>query len=243
MRAAPVVALLGLLLEASPARADDPPRGSPYRLKLAYDASIIGLGAAGSMTSFVGHPKAACHPGCVPPPGTLGIDDWAIGNYSPPAHSLANVVVAGLVAAPLLFDAADTRFDGWAEDTVVFLESLLVAQALTQLSKSAVGRTAPFVYNPRAEQQDLDSPDAFRSFVSGHSSTSFAAATAYAVTFWKRHPTSPLRFVVLGVGEALALGVGMLKVKAGYHYPTDIAGGALVGASVGLLVPMLHSDW
>ena len=42
------------------------------------------------------------------------------------AHAFANVLVAGLVLAPLVFDAADTRFRGWLEDTFVFGETLLL---------------------------------------------------------------------------------------------------------------------
>jgi len=71
---------------------------------------------------------------------------------------------------------------------------------------------------------------------------SFAAVTAFAVTYWLRHPDDPLRWVVLFAGQALALGVGFLKIEAGYHYPTDIMVGALVGSSIGVLVPMLHTD-
>jgi membrane-associated phospholipid phosphatase len=173
----------------------------------------------------------------------LGIDSASVGNYSPPAHGLANVVVLSLVLAPLVIDAADSRFNGWAEDAFVMFETILLTQAVTQVTKSAVGRPAPLVYNRNAAQEDLDSPDAYRSFISGHTSTSFAAATSYAVTFWKRHPQSPWRFVVLGVGHALATSVALLKIKAGYHYATDVTAGALVGSAMGLLVPVLHSEW
>lgn len=173
----------------------------------------------------------------------LGIDRASVGNYSPPAHGLANVIVGSLIVAPLLLNAADSWMDGWAEDTFVMFETILLTQAITQVTKSAVGRTAPFVYNPHAAQSDLDSPDAFRSFISGHTSMAFSAATSYAVTFWKRHPRSPWRFVVLGVGEALATSVALLKIKAGYHYATDVTAGALVGAAMGVLVPVLHSEW
>ena len=48
--------------------------------------------------------------------------------------------------------------------------------------------------------------------------------------------------MVLGASEALAVGVGLLKIKAGYHYPTDVMAGALVGSGMGLLVPALHFD-
>lgn len=141
----------------------------------------------------------------------------------------------------MVINAADTRFDGWFEDTFVTLEAVLLSQAITQLTKSAVNRTSPFVYSPHATQADLESPDAVRSFVSGHSSFAFAAATAYTFTSWKRHPASPWRFVVLGGSHALAASVALLIVQGGFHYPTDAIAGALVGSSMGLLVPVLHS--
>lgn len=239
------VALVTLAVLAPPAAAVAEPRGSPYRLRWGYDAALVGIGAAGVMTPLVGYSssKAACYPSCTPPTDMLGIDDAVVGNYSPPAHALANVVVTSLVLSPLIIDAADSRFRGWFEDAFVTFETILLSQAITQVMKSAVDRTAPFVYNPRAEQDDLDSADAFRSFISGHTSTSFAAATAYAVTFWKRHPQSPWRYVVAAGLETVATSVALLKIKAGYHYPTDVVAGALVGASVGLLIPMLHTEW
>ena len=67
-----------------------------------------------------------------------------------------------------------------------------------------------------------------------------AATTAFSVTYFLRNPDDPLRWLVLGSGIALSLGVGILKVYAGHHFWTDIAAGALVGASVGVLVPILH---
>ena len=195
------------------------------------------------LAGFVGYPPPSCLPRCQPPGNMLGIDDAVVGNYSRPAHSVANVVVLSLLVAPLLLDAADSGLHGWVEDTFVMVETILLTQGLTQVTKSAVSRNAPLVYSSNAAREDLESADAGRSFISGHTSTSFAAATSYAVTFWKRHPHSPWRFAVIGVGEALAVGVGLLKIKAGYHYPTDVVAGALVGAGVGLLVPVLHSDW
>ncbi len=173
----------------------------------------------------------------------LPIDRASLGNYSPSAHNGANVIVATLVLAPLVIDAVDSRLHGYLEDTVVFLQTLVATQGVTQLTKSAVDRPAPLLYAPNVAQADYESADAHRSFISGHTSTSFTAATAYSVTFWKRHPTSPLRFVVLGTSELAAFAVGLLKIKAGYHYATDVAGGALVGSALGLLLPLMHTTW
>jgi membrane-associated phospholipid phosphatase len=46
---------------------------------------------------------------------------------------------------------------------------------------------------------------------------------------------------VLTAGVALSTAVALLKIEAGYHFWTDVAAGALVGASIGTLVPLLHT--
>jgi len=243
-RAALCFLVLSLLLCAREAKADEADAtGSPYRLKWQYDAAIVAVSAALTLPAFIGQQGPPCYPSCAEPRGLLGIDHGVLGNYSPSAHMGANVVVASLVLAPLVINAFDSRFHGWLEDTFIFFETILASQAVTQLTKTAVGRPAPLLYADNVAAADYESPDAQRSFISGHTSTSFSAATAYSVTFWKRHPTSPMRFVVLGVSEAAALVVGMLKVKAGYHYPTDILGGALVGSGLGVLIPFTHVAW
>ena len=48
---------------------------------------------------------------------------------------------------------------------------------------------------------------------------------------------------MLATLESAALSVGLLKIRAGYHYPTDIMAGALAGISSGLLVPFLHTTF
>jgi len=242
----PATLLCGVLFaNAANAAGDEPPRpsSSPYRLKWPHDAAIAALSIAAALPAFVGQEGPSCYPTCPKPRGQLGIDDDVLGNYSPSAHAGANVIVATLLLAPLVIDAVDSRFHGWLEDTAVFIETILVMQGTTQLMKSAVGRPAPLLYAPNVAAADYESADAHRSFWSGHTSTSFTAATAYSVTFWKRHPDSPLRFVVLGIAESAALTVGLLKIKAGYHYPTDIVAGALAGTAIGALLPLVHTTW
>jgi membrane-associated phospholipid phosphatase len=244
----PAWALLAIALLSCPARtarADDtsPPNGSPYRLRIPYDFAILSVSAGLSLSGVIGFRPATCPDPCVAPQNQLGIDDAAVGLRSSAAMVTSNVLLATTLAIPIVADAIDSRFHGWAEDMVVILESVALSTALTQVAKSATARPAPLVYAPDVTAGDLRSPDAARSFPSGHTAATFAAATAYALTFWKRHPDSPWRFVVLVAGEALAVTTGVMTIPAGWHYPTDVLAGALIGTSMGVLMPVLHSEW
>jgi membrane-associated phospholipid phosphatase len=67
------------------------------------------------------------------------------------------------------------------------------------------------------------------SFPSGHSASSFAAATALSIYYPKAAP----------VAFTLAAGVGLSRVHLGVHYPSDAAVGAAVGIGIGTLVGWL----
>lgn len=214
---------------------------SPYRLTPEIDVPLFGLGLAGLSLAFIELPPAACLPDCTPPSNLNALDRTVLGNYSPNAHTVADVAVISLIVAPLALNFIDTRGRGWFEDTTVHLQTVLLTQAATQIVKAAVRRPAPIVYDSNVPLDERSSAEANRAFFSGHTSTAFAAATSFSVTYWLRHPDDPWRWAILIAAEALALGVGLLKIAAGYHYWTDIWAGALVGGSLGVLVPLAHT--
>lgn len=67
------------------------------------------------------------------------------------------------------------------------------------------------------------------SFPSGHSASSFAAATALA-SFYPT--TAPLVYT-------LATGVAMSRVHLGHHFPSDVVAGSVIGAVSGAAVAQL----
>ena len=104
------------------------------------------------------------------------------------------------------------------------------------------GRSATIDHGPGGEHKHHHHAEATSASIVSMMAlvTAFTAATAYTVTFWLRHPESPWRWLVLGLAGVAGLTVGLLKIRAGYHFPTDIAAGAVVGVSVGTLIPLLH---
>ena len=87
-------------------------------------------------------------------------------------------------------------------------------------------RVRPFV-NREANVVGVRPAD--HSFPSGHTASSFAAATALAF-FYPR--AAPLAY-------AVATGVGMSRVHLGVHFPSDAAVGGVIGIGIGTFVGWL----
>jgi membrane-associated phospholipid phosphatase len=205
------------------------------------DLPVMGIGLAATAITLIEQPAAACLPEC--DPGNINaLDRTVLGNYSEDFHTVADWTVISLLLLPPVLDAIDSGArDGFLDRLGIYVETLLIAQGITQLVKVAVRRNAPFVYDESVPlEQRSENRDATRSFFSGHTTTAFAATTAFTTMLFERHPNSPLRWVSLIAGALIAGTVGVLKIEAGYHFWTDVIAGALVGTSIGVLVPLLH---
>ncbi|MFC1529878.1 phosphatase PAP2 family protein [Gemmatimonadota bacterium] len=141
---------------------------------------------------------------------------------------------------------------------VMFLETMLLVQGITQLTKARVGRLRPFLYNTgvsvdrryeRAQSWDDDrfgsliknyGNHARYSFFSGHTSAAFALATFTSTVFRDIHGPSTWSKLIWGSTLTLATLTAYARVKAGAHYPSDVIAGAIVGGAIGRLVPALH---
>jgi membrane-associated phospholipid phosphatase len=135
--------------------------------------------------------------------------------------------------------------EGWLpalNDSVVIAESALGGIAVTSLMTLAAGRPRPFLYGEKAPLSARNSADAGLSYLSSHAVASFAIVVSTFVAMRRLHPDSKAAWVVLGVGSTLALFIASARVMGGQHFITDSLGGAVVGASVGMLVASLHGS-
>jgi undecaprenyl-diphosphatase len=101
--------------------------------------------------------------------------------------------------------------------------SLGTTYLVQQVIKPVAKRKRPFV-DRDVVVVGVRASDA--SFPSGHTASSFAAATAIAA-FYPR--SAPLVF-------SLATLVGISRVHLGHHFPSDVAVGSVVGIGTGTLV-------
>lgn len=121
---------------------------------------------------------------------------------------------------------------------VVLLTALttLAADAASFALKDLVNRPRPFVTHPQIHPLYVVHSS---SFPAGHAATAFAGATVLSYLAPRATP----------LFAALAMAIGFSRVYVGDHYPSDVLGGAMVGALVGLAAIALlkavgeHRSW
>jgi membrane-associated phospholipid phosphatase len=155
-------------------------------------------------------------------------DRWTIGPFNSGWQLASNIgilALAGFVTADLA-----RRQDG--ARTVTALEAGLWAAGLTEVIKAAVGRPRPVMYTADAVAAAGNTGNA-RGFPSGHTSVAFAFAT----TYWLARKDLDGSPGVLGwLAFGVAAGVGVSRVAAGKHFPSDVLAGAVLGTVSGLVV-------
>jgi membrane-associated phospholipid phosphatase len=212
-----------------------------FQLYSEVDLPILGIGVVFASARLVRLQKAYCAPLC--DRGDLNLLDRATaGTWSPGWQRASDylLISVGVGAATLL--VLEEGFLPGLNDAAVVAESALAGIAVSSLMTLAAGRPRPFVYGTQAPLSVRNSADAGLSFLSSHAVAAFAISTSTFVAMRRLRPGSRAAWIVLGVGGALAATVATARVLGGMHFITDSVGGAIVGTSVGLLIPSLHGS-
>lgn len=210
---------------------------SVYHVSPAVDISVT-LGAAVAVALPYLQADRLIKPRCPCDPREVNaFDRGAIGNKNPLAKSLSDVSVAVVLVAPLVLDAIDLGglHEVWAEDALVFGETLAINGALVTASKFLVQRPLPRTY--AGDPSLIDRPEGYRSFYSGHTSLVFAGLSATAMTIRYRYGAQTWPWIVAAL---VGTSVAVERVADGRHFPTDVIAGAVMGTAVGIVVPWLH---
>ena len=125
--------------------------------------------------------------------------------------------VAGGVALAMLGGSKGRR-----AGAAMALSSLAATYVVQKRVKPLFRRVRPFV---NREARVVGIPPSDHSFPSGHSASSFAAATTLAYFYPRAAP----------LGYTLATGVALSRVHLGVHFPSDTAVGGAIGVAIGTL--------
>lgn len=161
------------------------------------------------------------------------------GPYRKPAAVASDLLLYVPCALPatLMFDKNIRK--SWSF-YIMYTEVMAINGGLTYFAKTIANRPRPYAYSTTADPDMVTGKEPLRSFFSGH--TSFAAASMFfmAKVYHDHHPKSKWRYAMWSAAAATPLATGALRVRAGKHFPTDVAVGYVVGALTGFGVPWVH---
>lgn len=168
------------------------------------------------------------------------------GRYAELPDKMSDWVAPVAVAPVALAGYAwynDGSVSGFLGYTLMYAQALSIQNGLNQIARSAKLWPRPYIYAEEGEGREAAENakgEAYGSFFSGHASAAFTTAVFTAKLFDEMNPASPYSGIVWATSLSLAGFVGVLRIAAGKHYPTDVVAGALVGTGVSILVLESH---
>ncbi len=239
---AKVLLFIPLLLALS---ASTPLTGqTPYRLTAGGDAVFSGITLGtltlGNIQTKKIKPLTMAEINALEIEDVPGIDRFSIRQYAHGAHKASNAFFYPSFALPLTLLAGTQSRNNFGEAGVIWLETLALNAALTNVTKMLFRRTRPLAYNEGYPFEEKLTRNARTSFISGHASFTAAMSIMTAKMYTDFYPDGKNKGLVWASACAIPAITGYLRMKAGKHFFTDVLAGFVVGAAVGYLVPELH---
>jgi membrane-associated phospholipid phosphatase len=217
------------------------PTRPAFQLYAEIDIPIVATGAVFALARLTRTQAAYCAPLCANM-GLNAIDKLTAGYFSKGWSTASDFELYGIGAAAAVLLVHDEGALNALNDAVVVGQATLSATAVASIMTLAAGRPRPFLYSEKAPLSVRQSADAGLSFLSSHTAEAFAIVTSLYIAEKRLHPHALRPKVILGVGLGVATLVAVSRVMAGYHFITDVTGGAVVGSSIGVLIASVHNS-
>lgn len=220
------------------------PGGEVYHLDWAKDGLIMGVGLSLSAAGLILRNNADA-------PTEFDIlnldrnnigsfDRGATNNYSTSSENISDVILFSSLAVPFVtYITKEIRHEG-LNIGIMAVETFLINTGITNILKGTTKRYRPFAYNSDLTLEEKLTANSRLSFISGHVSNVTAMSFFSAKVITDLHPEIKNKGIIWASAAALPALVGYFRYKAGKHFPTDVIGGYVVGASIGYLVPKIH---
>ncbi|MBP5246437.1 MAG: phosphatase PAP2 family protein [Fibrobacter sp.] len=215
---------------------------APYALSLGTEAPILSLGVTAYIVSQYAYSQMeprSCEPN---KENLLPWDRPFAGTFHPAFDDVSDWTLYALIAFPLGFETVELALGNstGSEALTFFLtaaEITLWQSSLNLIVRSLRLWGRPEIYRSGADRSRGES---WGSFYSGHTGAAFSIAVFSSLWFMEKYPNSSYIPLVWGGTLGLASAVGIMRITAGKHFPTDVIAGALVGSVSSYLVLRLH---
>lgn len=165
-----------------------------------------------------------------------GLDCLAVSQFSATADATSDAFFVTALALPIGLELGR----GIGDDSLRRGAAYAGAVGATALTAGAVKliarRDRPYTYNrhPGVVAYTAQARGNDHSFFSGHTSLAFAALTSGATLYNPTSHDDTARLGIWGGAGAIAAATGVLRIRAGQHFPTDVMVGAVIGTGFGI---------
>ena len=219
---------------------------SPYELNTKNELIYLGAGATLALTGYLNERDraapteselAALDSNDIP-----GFERRFAGTWDEDSHKLSDIAFAAGVLSPLSLFFVDKKADrnDYLTLGVMYLETFALTSGGMALSKGSITRYRPLAYGSDTPLSEKLKHDTKRSFFSGHAALTTSGFIFSASVFSDYHPDSKYKTPVWAAAITGSVVTGLLRIKAGKHFPTDVIAGWAWGGTVGYLIPTLH---
>lgn len=217
---------------------------SPYQLKLKKE--LILSATTGTAVGFGYYFKSKTQP--LTDAEVLAFEIQEINSFDQIAHRFnslqadrgSDYLMYGSAIANLAFLIPRKTRKDFVTISAMWGEAILMNSGAVMLSKYTIRRARPYVYDPAVDLSRKQRVNSRASFFSGHTSMTAVNTFFFAKVYADYYPNSRWKPMVWTTAAIIPAVTGLLRVRAGKHYPTDVLFGYAVGASIGMLVPHLH---
>lgn len=217
-----------------------------YKMKYGLDIPVAVAGTAWTLYGFskiYGRDKVPqAEILALDPQDVNSIDRPATRYYSTKAKSASDKFFYGSMPAPLIFLLDKRMRKDAAKIGLLYLEAMAVTGTVYTSSSMIAGRFRPYAYNPDVDMGTRRGGGARNSFPAGHPALVATSTFFMAKVYSDYHPNMKNKWILYTVAGGASLATGILRVKAGQHFPTDVMVGVPLGVLSGLLVPHFHKN-
>jgi membrane-associated phospholipid phosphatase len=163
-------------------------------------------------------------------------------NYSVKAKDASDLFFYSSMPLPLLLLIdKKIRKDG-LNVGLLFLETMGTTGVLYTSSAMIVNRYRPYAYNPDVSIDKITGGGVKNSFFAGHPALVATSTFFMAKVYTDYHPNMKNKWILYAIAGSASATTGLLRLKGGQHFKTDVIAGIVIGTTVGILVPHLHKN-
>lgn len=219
---------------------------SVYKIKPALDipitAATVGWSLYGMSVIYGRDQVPASEIAALSPQNINSFDRPAADNYNLKAKDLSDKFFYGSMPLPLLLLADKKIRKDAGKVGLLFLQAMGSTGTLYTSSAMMVNRFRPLAYNTTVDMGTRQRGGSRNSFFAGHPAVVATSTFFMAKVFTDYHPNMKGKGILFALAGAATATTGILRIKAGQHFYSDVITGVAVGTLSGILIPHFHKN-